>query len=180
MKRLIINAVGIFLLFGIIACEKENEDHQFEYDVGGTHISICEINNQPFFKIQGVVDTDLEMNSSKKWLLDGGVVVVDGGKLIIQAGTQVFGNVSFHPSFLSIEEGGTLVINGEDDNPVEFNSINDFYGDPSEVDWGGVFVNGIKLKGFNTWSNTEGSLDASENFFLNYHIANDGKPVTIR
>ncbi len=146
MKKLkCIIAVFVFAVL-FIGCTKENqEDHVFTYDKGDLNISLQEVNGEVFVFVQGDITTEFNMTSEKKWVLNGAVNVVGKeGHLIIQAGTEVFGNVSTEPSYLSVRDKGRLSAIGTIEENIVFTSINKKVGVPSQQDWGGIFMNGEK------------------------------------
>lgn len=78
----------------------------------------------------------VELDASKVYKLTGAVIVKDGGKLIIPAGTQIHatGGTS---SYVTVEQGGQIFANGTATAPVVFTS-------PAATpgSWGGIVIAG--------------------------------------
>ncbi|MAS52590.1 MAG: hypothetical protein CMD20_05240 [Flavobacteriales bacterium] len=145
MKKLkCIFTVFVFVVL-LLGCKKENqENHVYDYEEGDLTIALQEVNGEIFVFVEGDVTTEFNMTSEKKWVLSGAVNVIGKGHLIIQAGTEVFGNVSTEPSYLSVKDNGRLSAIGTPEENIVFTSINKKVGVPSQQDWGGVFMDGEK------------------------------------
>lgn len=109
----------------------------------------------------------LTLDASKVYLLKGIVVVRNGGKLVVPAGTVVRAqaNVSANPknyASIVVERGGQIDIQGTKAKPVVFTSAKNT--GRERGDWGGIVVSGkapnnqlngttndnVQLEGFNT------------------------------
>jgi len=83
--------------------------------------------------------TDLKtLDASVTYILDGPLLVEEGGVLTIPAGTTIKANKSFS-SYILVLQGGKINVNGTADKPVMMtsNSTN-----PEQGDWGGLIING--------------------------------------
>lgn len=76
------------------------------------------------------------LDPSKVWKLTGAVIVKDGGKLVIPAGTRVeaSGGTS---AYITVEQGGQILANGTASAPIIFTSTNATPGA-----WGGIVLCG--------------------------------------
>lgn len=86
--------------------------------------------------IAGVIRSDVNLDASVTYYLDGALVVENGGVLRIPAGTQIIakGNTS---SYVAIARGGKIFASGSADSPIVFTS------DIKEAgSWGGLVVCG--------------------------------------
>ena len=145
MKKLKGMLALIVLFVFVVGCEKEMYvDHVYNYEQGDLNISVEEVNGEVFFFVKGDVTSEFNMTSEKKWVLNGAVGVVGKGHLIIQPGTKIYGNVSTEPSYLEVKDNGRLSAIGTSDNNIVFTSINKKVGVPSQQDWGGIFMNGVR------------------------------------
>lgn len=93
--------------------------------------------------IQGIgpytfLDCNITWTPDKPRVLYGWAVVPDGCTLTIEAGTRVY---SHKGSGIIVDEGGTLIVNGEPQNQVVFASdrLDDFYEDQAG-EWNGIWL----------------------------------------
>lgn len=111
------------------------------------------------------ITNTLTLDASKVYLLKGLVVVRNGGKLVIPAGTVIRAqaDVNANPknyASIVVERGGQIEINGTKNNPVVFTSAK-AAGQRDRGDWGGIVISGraphnlwtaadnVQLEGFN-------------------------------
>jgi ribosomal 50S subunit-recycling heat shock protein len=90
--------------------------------------------------------TTLTLDASKVYLLKGFIVVRNGGKLVIPAGTiiRATSDLSSTPknyASIIVERGGTIEINGTENNPVVITSAKSI-GSRERGDWGGLLIAG--------------------------------------
>lgn len=122
------------------------------------------------------------LDPSQVYLLKGFVLVKEGAKLIIPAGTIIRGEADLNATVknyatLIVERGGVIEINGTKEAPVVFTS-NKAAGSRTPGDWGGIVIcgkavnnqntnPGTQLEGFNnvppTISSTLGMHGGTEN-----------------
>ncbi len=83
----------------------------------------------------------LTLTRDRVWQIDGRLVVVDGGDLIIQAGTRIEANTAFNPSAVFIERGGQIFANGTQYQPIVFTCTGN---EATKVSgcWAGLWING--------------------------------------
>jgi len=108
------------------------------------------------------ITTTLTLDASKVYSLTSIVVVRDGGKLIIPAGTLIRAKADLNAtpklySTIVVERGGMIEVNGTSSNPVVITSAN-AAGSRDRGDWGGIVICGkainnqgadIQVEGFN-------------------------------
>ena len=87
--------------------------------------------------LQGVVDGELNLNASVAYELTSSLIVKDGGKLTIPAGTKITARDGGTDVYIAILQGGKIDIQGTPENPVVISSINAMPGD-----WGGLTIVG--------------------------------------
>lgn len=129
------------------------------------------LNSQPIPGEKNITSGNtLTLDPAKVYLMKGFVVVRNGGKLIIPAGTIIRGiaNLNSIPknySSLLVERGGQIEITGSVDKPVVFTSANP-PGQRHHGDWGGILIagrsthnllngtdnNNVQMEGFNNVS----------------------------
>lgn len=116
------------------------------------------------------ITNTLTLNASTSYLLTGLIVVKDGGKLVIPAGTVIHGqsNLASSPknyATIVVERGGKIEILGTSNNPVVFTSAK-AAGSRERGDWGGILIAGraphnllngttndnVQMEGFNNIS----------------------------
>ena len=86
------------------------------------------------------------LDASKVYLLKGMIVVRDGGKLVVPAGTVIRAQADLNTTpknyaTIVVERGGKIEINGTENNPVIFTSAR-AAGQRERGDWGGIVVCG--------------------------------------
>jgi len=101
-------------------------------------ITDVEIGGESYKKLEGIINDDLSLNLSENWLLSGGVFVDEGSNLTITNGGIVHTDVDV-TTFLSVKQGGSVFIEGTQNNPVVFTPLKD---NPTYGDWGGIIING--------------------------------------
>lgn len=83
---------------------------------------------------------NMTLDASKKYLIKGTVTVENGCKLIIPAGTVLFGEKKTKGT-LVIKQGGQIIAEGTASNPIVFTSNQDA-GEREQGDWGGIVMLG--------------------------------------
>lgn len=95
-------------------------------------------------ELSGDISTDVTLDPSTEYKLTGSLLVVNGGKLRIPAGTVIKAEKGFN-KYILVEQGGQIFVNGTADKPVKITSA---AADPKQGDWGGLIINGkAKLSG---------------------------------
>ncbi|RKS55839.1 hypothetical protein BC962_0811 [Gillisia mitskevichiae] len=87
--------------------------------------------------LQGVVEGELSLNASVAYELTSSLIVKDGGKLTIPAGTKITARDGGTDVYIAILQGGKIDIQGTPENPVVISSQNAMPGD-----WGGLTIVG--------------------------------------
>ncbi|MDH7446005.1 hypothetical protein [Aquimarina sp. 2201CG14-23] len=116
--------------------------------------------------LEGQITSDLTLNASETYELRGGVSVVDGVTLTIDAGTRIIaGDVGGVFSYLAIEQGATIMAEGTASQPIVFTSNKST---PNPGDWGGLLLAGRAPINRGTTATTEvanltyGGTDAAD------------------
>ncbi|MDO6389299.1 hypothetical protein Q4E40_04110 [Pontibacter sp. BT731] len=89
-------------------------------------------------ELSGDISTDVTLDASTEYKLTGSLLVVNGGKLRIPAGTVIKADKGFN-KYILVEQGGQIFVNGTADKPVKITSA---AADPKQGDWGGLIING--------------------------------------
>lgn len=130
------------LLFGCtLGCTEVSETTPTT-QFGDLTIEQVSIGEQTFSKITGNVSEDFTLTSNSNWLLDGGIFVLEGATLTIEAGTNIYAAFNESTSFLSVQRGASINASGTSDQPIFFTSIRKLTSVPQPGDWGGVILNG--------------------------------------
>lgn len=87
--------------------------------------------------LQGVVEGELTLNASVAYELTSSLIVKDGGKLTIPAGTKITARDGGTDVYIAILQGGKIDIQGTPEYPVVISSKNSMPGD-----WGGLTIAG--------------------------------------
>lgn len=101
-------------------------------------ISEVNINGDIYKKIEGIINENIVLESSSKWLLSGGVFVDNGSSLTINGGQVIYADVNT-TTFLSILQGAKIYAEGSSTNPIVFTPLKT---NPTFGDWGGIIING--------------------------------------
>ena len=117
--------------------------------------------------LEGEITSDLTLTSDEIYELVGGVSVVEGVTLTIEAGTTIIaGDVGGVFSFLAIEQGATIIAEGTASQPIVFTSNKST---PNPGDWGGLLLAGRAPINRGTTATTEvanltyGGTDPADN-----------------
>ncbi|AKD03048.1 hypothetical protein POKO110462_09620 [Pontibacter korlensis] len=95
-------------------------------------------------ELSGDISTDITLDPSVEYKLTGSLLVVEGGKLRIPAGTVIKAEKGFN-KYILVEQGGQIFVNGTADKPVKITSAE---ANPNPGDWGGLIINGrAKISG---------------------------------
>jgi hypothetical protein len=149
MKKLTMKSIAIILLssFMIIgySCKKKET----------TPEPIVTPEPEPnLVVIEGEIADERQLDASKKYLLRGKVYVVNGGKIVIPAGTVVMGEKSTDGTLI-INRGGKIDARGTAANPIIFTSEAPA-GFRNRGDWGGIVICGRSHTNGNANSTIEG------------------------
>jgi len=111
----------LFAAFVLVfsACKKEEDtvDNPFEPEP------------REYEVLSGSISNDITLDASKKYLLDGFVIVEDGATITIPSGTLIEANPGQgeNASALIIRMGGKIMANGTASDPVIFTGNGDGY-----------------------------------------------------
>jgi len=98
-------------------------------DCGGTCVIVCPPSN----KLQGEIVVPLELNPSIEYLVTGPLLIRDGAKLLIPAGTVIKVQSGVN-AYIAIAQGGQIFANGVDRTEI----IDVFYGGTVNDDTSGI------------------------------------------
>ncbi len=87
--------------------------------------------------LQGSIEETVTLDPSIAYNLTSALIVQDGGKLVIPAGTKITARAGGNGVYIAILKGGLIEIDGTADNPVVISSPNAESGD-----WGGLTICG--------------------------------------
>ncbi|MBQ4819724.1 multidrug transporter [Aquimarina sp. MMG016] len=124
-------------------------------------------NNTGSVILEGQITEDITLTSDEVYELRGGVSVIAGVTLTIEAGTRIIaGDVGGVFSYLAIEQGATIMAEGTANQPIVFTSNKST---PNAGDWGGLLIAGNAPINRGTTATTEvanltyGGTDAADN-----------------
>lgn len=176
MKRLFVNFMTFAAMATVLtftACSSDSDgDGNGDGNgggEGGTGSSIVVGDNILSGSLSG--EQTLE---AKEYILNGTVVIEDGGRLNIPAGTTIKAREGFS-SYLLVAQGGKLYAEGTADKPVIFtaNSTNAGSGY-----WGGIIINGrAPISGTNANMSDTGLTEIDNNYRYGGNAANDNSGV---
>lgn len=89
-------------------------------------------------ELSGDISADVTLDPNTEYRLTGSLLVVDGGKLRIPAGTVIKAEKGFN-KYILVEQGGQIFVNGTPEKPVKITSA---AANPQQGDWGGLIING--------------------------------------
>ncbi len=143
MKKNLSKWIWMVLIYPILnySCTESNVSNPLER-VGQLRIETIDIGNLTFKRLSGSISQDITLTRNTNWLLDGGVLVLEGANLTIESGTSIFAGFNEETSFLSVQRGGTINAQGTATDPIFFTSIRKLTSVPQPGDWGGIIVNG--------------------------------------
>lgn len=117
--------------------------------------------------LEGKITADRTLKANELYELRGGVSVVDGVTLTIEAGTKIIaGDVGGVFSYLAIEQGAKIIAEGTASQPIVFTSNKCT---PNSGDWGGLLLAGKAPINRGTTATTEvanltyGGTDPADN-----------------
>lgn len=91
--------------------------------------------------IQGEITENTTLSRNNQYLLRGAVFVRAPATLVINAGTQIFGEQATLGTLI-VDRGARIVVNGNKNNPVVMTSDQPV-GQRARGDWGGLIINGF-------------------------------------
>ncbi|WP_294477160.1 hypothetical protein [uncultured Bacteroides sp.] len=140
MKRLFVNfmmcaAMATALTFTACSSDSEGDDNNGGNggNGGGTGSSIVVGENI----LSGIL-TGEQTLESKEYILNGTVIIENGGRLNIPAGTTIKAREGFS-SYLLVAQGGLLYADGTAEKPIIFTANST---SPTSGYWGGIIING--------------------------------------
>lgn len=89
--------------------------------------------------LQGEITGDITLAASKNWILSGPLVVIEGAKLTIEAGTTIKAEAGGTNVYIAVERGGEIQAVGTAASPIKITSN---AASPASGDWGGLMLMG--------------------------------------
>jgi len=125
MKKLLFLALALPIAFLSSCKDDETVDNQFTVVVDD---------------LKGTIPTgdDIKLDASQVYTLSGTLIIADGAKLTIPAGTKIVAEQGF-ASYVLVAQGGKLIAEGTAAKPIVFTSKSST---PAAGDWGGIIING--------------------------------------
>ncbi len=144
MKKFFLSfLMGVALLTPVVLTSCDDDDKDGGETASGTGTE----------SLSGSITEAQTLDASIEYLLNGPLLIEDGGTLTIPAGTVIKAKKGFG-SYILVLQGGKINVNGTAANPVVMTSNET---SPKSGDWGGLIINGrAPLSG-----NTEGSTEIS-------------------
>ena len=172
MKRLFVNfmtfaAMATALTFTACSSDSDGDDNGNGNggNGGGTGSSIVVGENI----LSGTL-TGEQTLESKEYILNGTVIVADGGRLNIPAGTTIKAREGFS-SYLLVAQGGKLYADGTADKPVIFTANTT---SPVSGYWGGIIINGkAPISGQNADKSDTGLTEIDNSFKYGGNVDDD-------
>ncbi len=126
--------IGTAVLFNACTIQEDNIGDIIINEGGGNNT------NNDVVILEGQITTDQTLEASNTYELRGGVSVVDGVTLTIEAGTRIVaGNTGGVFAYLAIEQGAKIMAEGTANQPIVFTSNKST---PNPGDWGGLLLAG--------------------------------------
>lgn len=134
MKKGILSILGLSLVVSIAttSCRNNSTDETSAVTSNVQNATIDPNNFQGEVKAGETITLD----ATKVYNLTGALMVKDGGKLVIPAGTQIIASKGTS-SYITIEQGGQIEAKGTSEKPIVFKGAK---GTPGE--WGGIVICG--------------------------------------
>ena len=131
-----LTATVLLTSFVLTSCDKDKDNNKNNGETKGLSGSITDVKT---------------LDASEVYLLDGPLIVEEGGVLNIPAGTTIKAKKGFS-SYILVLQGGKINVNGTAANPVTMTSNE---ANPESGDWGGLIINGRAPLAGNTTGSTE-------------------------
>lgn len=90
-------------------------------------------------ELQGDITGEITLSASQNWILTGPLVVSEGGKLTIEAGTTIKAAAGGTNVYIAVERGGDIHAVGTAASPIKITSN---AAAPASGDWGGLMIMG--------------------------------------
>lgn len=89
--------------------------------------------------LKGEITGDITLSADEEWMLTGPLVVTEGGKLTIEAGTTIMAEAGGTDVYIAVERGGDISAVGTSAEPIRITSA---AAAPAAGDWGGLLLMG--------------------------------------
>src|SRR5690554_1172899 len=134
MKKSILKMSAMFFiaLMTLNSCSSDDDNTPIDDDPVGFQFDPAD------FKGDMPTGEDVTLDPTKVYKLSGRVLITDGSKLRIPAGTRIEG-VGGTSSYIAVAQGGQIFVNGTSSAPVVMTSS---LSNPQPGDWGGLVLCG--------------------------------------
>lgn len=105
------------------------------------------------------IDTEVTLDASKLYIIEGAVIVKDGGVLNIPAGTTLKARKGFG-NYILVDRGGKINAEGTAEKPITFTADTE---SATAGYWGGLIINGKAIIS-GTPAGSEGSTEIDNNY----------------
>lgn len=168
MKRLFVNfmmSAAMVTALTFTACSSDSEGKENGGNDNGSGSSILVGENV----LSGTL-TGEQTLEAKEYILNGTVVIADGGRLNIPAGTTVKAREGFS-SYILVAQGGKLYAEGTQSKPVVFTANST---SPVSGFWGGIIINGkAPISGLNANKSDTGLTEIDNLYKYGGNVDND-------
>lgn len=169
MKRLFANfmtCAAMAAAFTLTACSSDSDGKDAENGEGGGNGSSILIGENI---LSGTL-TGEQTLEAKEYVLKGTVIIGDGGRLNIPAGTVIKANDGFS-NYLLVAQGGKLYADGTAEKPIIFTANS---ASPKSGYWGGIIINGkAPISGPSADKSDTGLTEIDNNFKYGGNVDTD-------
>ena len=106
------------------------------------------------------IDTEVTLDASKLYIIEGAVIVKDGGVLNIPAGTTLKARKGFG-NYILVDRGGKINAEGTAEKPITFTADTE---SATAGYWGGLIINGKAIISGAPAGSSEGSTEIDNNY----------------
>ena len=110
--------------------------------------------------LSGVIKSSVSLDASKEYIINGSVIVEDGGTLTIPAGMTIKAKKGFS-NYILVAKGGKIMAEGTAEKPIVFTADVDNAGSGY---WGGIILNGKALISGTAETGNEGATEINNDY----------------
>lgn len=138
LKNCLMILAGLGMLT-LSACSDDGGDPTPQVDTPDGNIASNDDVDLVVDDLTGNITGDITLSADETWILTGPLVVKDGAKLTIEAGTTIKATAGSTNVFVAVERNGKIDIQGTASEPVTMTSN---ASSPKAGDWGGLLLMG--------------------------------------
>lgn len=145
------------LIFGLMACNERGKDPNEPIDPNEKNIFDKYVKQGV---IKGVSLREKLVLPASSYVLDGALIVEEGGELVIEPGTIIKANKGFD-KYILVARGGKIMAQGTADKPITFTANATYANKANEGQghWGGILLNGYAPISHPVNGKTEGKTE---------------------